>query len=157
MMDQNQIDTSVLYGNDEMSIIENSLGIMGHLVRKYNDPNMLDNMSIDKTDSVLRVLESANKLVSTLSTNKLRLMGMKSESDDRSRMVAILKDISLRNRTVPMIADRKFDIDDSEVDVGSLNLGRGELSQGVEQLTLELLEYEKMYFNHIINNIFSLS
>lgn len=143
MMDQNQIDTSVLYGNDEMSIIENSLGIMGHLVKKYNDPNMLDNMSIDKTDSVLRVLESANKLVSTLSTNKLRLMGMKSESDDRSRMVAILKDISLRNRTVPMIADRKFDIDDSEIDVGSLNLGRGELSQGVEQLTLELLEYEK--------------
>lgn len=143
MVDQNQIDTSVLYGNDEMSIIEHSLGIMGHLVRKYNDPNILDNMSIDKTDSVLRVLESANKLVSTLSTNKLRLMNMKSESDDRSRLVAILKDINLRNRTTPIIQNRRFDIDDSEVDVSSLNLGRGELSQGVEQLTLELLEYEK--------------
>ena len=142
MADNNVVDTSTIYGVDEQSIIDNSLGIMGLLVAKYNDPEVLNNMSIDKTDSVLRVVESANKLVQTLSTNKLRLMNMKSESDDRTRLVNILRDVTLRNRTIPVLTDRPTSLDDDAIDV-EIEIGKGELTQGVEQLSLELLEYEK--------------
>lgn len=136
------VDTSAVYGANEQAMIDHSLGIMSHLLKRYNDPAELDRMSIDKTDSILRIVESSTKLVNTLASTKLRLMSMKSESDDRSRLLSILTDVNIR-KTLGAPIDRATSISDSDIVDIDVEIGRGELTTGVEQLSLELLTLDK--------------
>lgn len=140
------VDTSVLYNDTEQAMIDHSLGIMNHLLSRYNNPSELDRMSIDKTDSILRIVESSTKLVNTLATTKLRLMSMKSESDDRSRLLSILTDVNARKQLAAPV-NRATEITDVDVSSVDVNMVRGELTTGVEQLSLELLEYERGTIN----------
>ena len=80
--DVKQVDTSMLYGEDEQTILDHSLSIMGQLLKKHTNPEILNGMSIDKTDGLLRIIDSATKLVNTMATTKIRLMGINNKSDD---------------------------------------------------------------------------
>ena len=59
--DVKQVDTSMLYGEDEQTILDHSLSIMGQLLKKHTNPEILNGMSIDKTDGLLRIIDSATK------------------------------------------------------------------------------------------------
>lgn len=137
------VDTSMLYNDDEQSIIDHSLCIMGHLIKSHNHPGKLDSMSIDKTDGLLRVIDSATKLVNTLATTKIRLMSINSQSDDRGRLIAILKNIDLRNNQKNGDDVRSVTIEDADIVDIAIPMVRGELTSGIEQLSMELLEYER--------------
>ncbi len=143
MAEGKQVDTSMLYGEDEQSIIDHSLSIMGHLLKKHNSPNILDSMSIDKTDGLLRIVDSATKIVNSLTTTKIRLMSINNESDDRSRLIAILKNIDLRNNQKDINTDRSVTIEDADIVDIVVPIARGELTGGIEQLSMELLDYER--------------
>lgn len=141
--DVKQIDTSMLYGDDEQSILDHSLSIMSHLLKKHTNPNILDTMSIDKTDGLLRIVDSATKLVNTMATTKIRLMTINNQSDDRSRLIAILKNIDLRNNQIEVDANRTVAIEDADIVDVVVPMVRGELTGGIEQLSMELLDYER--------------
>lgn len=141
--DVKQVDTSMLYGEDEQTIIDHSLSIMGQLLKKHTNPEILNGMSIDKTDGLLRIIDSATKLVNTMATTKIRLMGINNQSDDRSRLIAILKNIDLRNNQKSVDGNRTTSIEDAEVVDFVVPMVRGELTGGIEQLSMELLEYER--------------
>lgn len=141
--DVKQIDTSMLYGDDEQSILDHSLSIMSHLLKKHTNPNILDTMSIDKTDGLLRIVDSATKLVNTMATTKIRLMSINNQSDDRSRLIAILKNIDLRNNQIEVDANRTVAIEDADIVDVVVPMVRGELTGGIEQLSMELLDYER--------------
>lgn len=141
--DVKQVDTSMLYGEDEQTILDHSLSIMGQLLKKHTNPEILNGMSIDKTDGLLRIIDSATKLVNTMATTKIRLMGINNQSDDRSRLIAILKNIDLRNNQKSVDGSRTTSIEDAEVVDFVVPMVRGELTGGIEQLSMELLEYER--------------
>lgn len=141
--DVKQVDTSMLYGEDEQTILDHSLSIMGQLLKKHTNPEILNGMSIDKTDGLLRIIDSATKLVNTMATTKIRLMGINNQSDDRSRLIAILKNIDLRNNQKSVDSSRTTSIEDAEVVDIVVPMVRGELTGGIEQLSMELLEYER--------------
>lgn len=141
--DVKQVDTSMLYGEDEQTILDHSLSIMGQLLKKHTNPEILNGMSIDKTDGLLRIIDSATKLVNTMATTKIRLMGINNQSDDRSRLIAILKNIDLRNNQKSVDSSRTTSIEDAEVVDFVVPMVRGELTGGIEQLSMELLEYER--------------
>lgn len=143
MAEGKQVDTSMLYGDDEQSILDHSLSIMGHLLKKHSNPEMLNSMSIDKTDGLLRIVDSATKLVNTMATTKIRLMSINNESDDRSRLIAILKNIDLRNNQKEVDSDRSVTIEDADIVDIVVPIARGELTGGIEQLSMELLEYQR--------------
>lgn len=141
--DIKQVDTSMLYGDDEQSILDHSLSIMNNLLKKHTNPEILNSMSIDKTDGLLRIVDSATKLVNTMATTKIRLMGINNQSDDRSRLIAILKNIDLRNSQIDNSANRNTTIEDADIVDVLVPIARGELTDGIEQLSMELLEYER--------------
>ena len=141
--DVKQVDTSMLYGEDEQTILDHSLSIMGQLLKKHTNPEMLNGMSIDKTDGLLRIIDSATKLVNIMATTKIRLMGINNQSDDRSRLIAILKNIDLRNNQKSNDDNRTTSIEDAEIVDLVVPMVRGELTGGIEQLSMELLEYER--------------
>ena len=141
--DVKQVDTSMLYGDDEQTILDHSLSIMGQLLKKHTNPEILNGMSIDKTDGLLRIIDSATKLVNTMATTKIRLMGINNQSDDRSRLIAILKNIDLRNNQKSNDDNRTTSIEDAEIVNLVVPMVRGELTGGIEQLSMELLEYER--------------
>lgn len=141
--DIKQVDTSMLYGEDEQSILDHSLSIMGHLLKKHTNPAILDSMSIDKTDGLLRIIDSANKIVNSMATTKIRLMSINNQSDDRSRLIAILKNIDLRNNQKQLDGNRNISIEDADIVDIVVPIARGELTDGIEQLSMELLDYER--------------
>lgn len=145
--DIKQVDTSMLYGEDEQNILDHSLSIMGQLLKKHTNPEILNGMSIDKTDGLLRIVDSATKLVNTMATTKIRLMGINNQSDDRSRLIAILKNIDLRNNQKSNDDTRTTSIEDAEIVDLVVPIVRGELTGGIEQLSMELLEYERETYN----------
>jgi hypothetical protein len=141
--DIKRVDTSMLYNDDEQSIMDHSLCIMNHLLKKHTNPTILDSMSIDKTDGLLRIIDSANKIVNTMATTKIRLMTINNQSDDRSRLIAILKNIDLRNNHKEVNANRNVTIEDADIVDVVVHTVRGELTDGIEQLSMELLDYER--------------
>lgn len=145
--DIKQVDTSMLYGDDEQSILDHSLSIMSNLLKKHSNPEILNAMSIDKTDGLLRIVDSATKLVNTMATTKIRLMGINNQSDDRSRLIAILKNIDLRNNQKEVDTNRTISIEDAEIVDYVVPMVRGELTGGIEQLSMELLDYERETYN----------
>lgn len=145
--DIKQVDTSMLYGEDEQNILDHSLSIMGQLLKKHTNPEILNGMSIDKTDGLLRIVDSATKLVNTMATTKIRLMGINNQSDDRSRLIAILKNIDLRNNQKSNDDTRTTSIEDAEIVDLVVPMVRGELTGGIEQLSMELLDYERETYN----------
>ena len=78
-----------------------------------------------------------------MATTKIRLMGINNQSDDRSRLIAILKNIDLRNNQKSVDGSRTTSIEDAEVVDIVVPMVRGELTGGIEQLSMELLEYER--------------
>lgn len=137
-MKKEDIDTSIIYGQVEQEIIDHSLGIMGKLVKSLNNDDVTD-LSIDRTESVIKTVESATNIVKKLSDTKLKLMSMKEESDDRGRLMSLLTDIKLR-KGVHTEGERTTELDDAET-IG-VETVRGELDSGIEQLNMTLLELE---------------
>lgn len=135
-----------LYSEDEQAILDHSIGIMGKLVKQYNHADRLENISIDKTDSVIRVVDAATKVTMAMASNKIKIAQMTNESDDRSRLVSILSNMEIR-RPNTLDSARVIDLTDEEISAVDVNLVRGELSDGVEQLSLELLDLEKEVLN----------
>ncbi len=145
--DVKQIDTSMIYGEDEQTILDHSLSIMGQLLKKHTNPEVLNSMSIDKTDGLLRIVDSATKIVNTMATTKIRLMSINNQSDDRSRLIAILKNIDLRNNQKGSDDNRTTSIEDADIVDVVVHTVRGELTGGIEQLSMELLDYERETYN----------
>ena len=138
-----KVDTSLLYDERENSIIDHSLGILNKIIARYDDPEMLRGLSIDKMDSVLRLVDSSMNTVNKLSSAKLKLMNIKSDSDDRTRMMSILTNINLRREiNQARSSDNYTELRDDDIIDVDTTVVRGELSTGVEQLTLELLDLE---------------
>lgn len=136
-MKKEDIDTSIIYGGIEQDIIDHSLGIMSKLVSSLNTDNVTD-LSIDKTESVIKTVESATNIIKKLSDTKLKLLSMKEESNDRGRLMSILTDIKLRRSDNG--GARMIELDEEVIHTASTV--RGELSEGVEQLNMALLEIE---------------
>lgn len=138
MKKQDEVDTSIVYGTDEQSIIDHSLGIMGKLVARYNNAEVSD-LSIDKTESVIRIVESATNIVKKLADTKLKILSIKEESDDRGRLLDLLTDLRIRkNPNDDIEYARVFEVEDKTLE--EVSTVRGELDDGVEQLNITLLE-----------------
>lgn len=136
-----KIDTSIVYGEIETGIIDHSLGILSKIISRYNDPAMLQGLSIDKMDSVLRVVDTSMSTVNKLAATKLKIASIKSESDDRTRMMNILTNVNLRREINASRSAENF-TELRDVDIIPTEVVRGELSTGVDQLSIELLELE---------------
>lgn len=142
MSDINAIDTSVIYDDTDLQLMDNTSAILLNLAKAYNNPEMLDGMSIDKTDSVLRIIDSIEKTVNKRASNKLRLMAIQDTNDDRERLLDILTNLDLRKAN-NVIRKGNIELDEAEIIDANVSITRGELDTGIEQLSLELLDLEK--------------
>lgn len=133
-----------LYSEEENNIINHSTGIMSKLLVKFNDQDVLDSMSIDKTDSVLRMVKEGMDLVNKMSSNRIRVESMKTDSDDRNRLMNILTNRGLRGSIKVQRDPSDLVITDTGMEsIVEGTIVRGELSVGVNQMNEEMLELEK--------------
>lgn len=128
-----------IYKQEEMDLLDHSISIISKLISNNNDEHKIASMSIEKSEAVLKYIDSGVKLVNTLASNRIKLIQMDTDSNDRGRLMSLLNNVQLRNikRDEPRVID--IDIEDGIVDT----IVRGELTEGVEQLSLKLLDLER--------------
>ena len=128
-----------IYKKEEMDLLDHSISIISKLISNNNDEHKIAAMSIEKSEAVLKYIDSGVKLVNTLANNRIKLIQMDTDSNDRGRLMTLLNNVQLRNsvRDEPRVID--VDIEDGVLDT----IVRGELTEGVEQLSLKLLDLER--------------
>ena len=128
-----------IYKKEEMDLLDHSISIISKLISNNNDEHKIAAMSIEKSEAVLKNIDSGVKLVNTLANNRIKLIQMDTDSNDRGRLMTLLNNVQLRNivRDEPRVID--VDIEDGVLDT----IVRGELTEGVEQLSLKLLDLER--------------
>ena len=128
-----------IYKKEEMDLLDHSISIISKLISNNNDEHKMADMSIEKSEAVLKYIDSGVKLVNTLANNRIKLIQMDTDSNDRGRLMTLLNNVQLRNivRDEPRVID--VDIEDGVLDT----IVRGELTEGVEQLSLKLLDLER--------------
>ena len=128
-----------IYKKEEMDLLDHSISIISKLISNNNDEYKIAAMSIEKSEAVLKYIDSGVKLVNTLANNRIKLIQMDTDSNDRGRLMTLLNNVQLRNivRDEPRVID--VDIEDGVLDT----IVRGELTEGVEQLSLKLLDLER--------------
>ena len=140
MAGNQEVDTSVLYTDVERELLDNTSGIMLKLAQSYSKLD-LASMSIDKTESVLKIVDSIEKNINKRANLTLKLMALQDTNDDRERLVEFLTNVHLR-RAINTPRTAAVELDDNDVIEANVSLAKGELSQGIEQLSLELLDLE---------------
>ena len=128
-----------IYKKEEMDLLDHSISIISKLISNNNDEHKIAAMSIEKSEAVLKYIDSGVKLVNTLANNRIKLIQIDTDSNDRGRLMTLLNNVQLRNivRDEPRVID--VDIEDGVLDT----IVRGELTEGVEQLSLKLLDLER--------------
>ena len=128
-----------IYKKEEMDLLDHSISIISKFISNNNDEHKIAAMSIEKSEAVLKYIDSGVKLVNTLANNRIKLIQMDTDSNDRGRLMTLLNNVQLRNivRDEPRVID--VDIEDGVLDT----IVRGELTEGVEQLSLKLLDLER--------------
>lgn len=141
MSNSKLISLAEVRSDQEAIIHDRSVSIMNTLLARYDDPATLDAMSIDKTASVISVVDSAMKVVKNIGDMRIKTKQLDTESDDRSRLIGLLGEIHRnKDKYSGIVLDRTIDIADSEMD--KVSVVRGELTEGVEQLTTTLIGME---------------
>lgn len=135
-----EIDTGILYNDIEKQLLENTSGIMLKLVESYAKMD-LASMSIDKTESVLKIVDSVEKNINKRANLALKLMAVQDTNNDRERLIDIITNIELRKANSTSRSG-DIEIEDVEVEQANVDIARGELTTGIEQLSLELLDLE---------------
>jgi len=128
---------------DEAVIHNKSVNIMNALLAKYDNPEVLADISIDKTASVISVVDAAMKVVKNIGEMRIKTKQLDTESDDRSRLMGILSEIHSNKEKYSgeSLVDRVVELDDSAVE--TVSVVRGELTEGVEQLSTTLIGMEE--------------
>ena len=129
---------SDVYRSEELELLDHSIGIIGKLIRGHNDETKLMSMSIEKTDGVLKNIDSGIRLVNSLASTRIKLLQMDTDSNDRGRLMSLLNNVKFRNviGDEPRTLDIPIDTEDEP------EIVYGELDEGVEQLSIKLLELE---------------
>lgn len=137
-----KIDTSQVYDSSDVQLMDHITSIQTNLIKGLDDPKVLDGMSIDKTDSVLRIVDSIEKSINRKANIKVKLMTIQDINDDRDRLISLLTNPNLRTN----INSRRLsniELDDADIIDVPVTINKGEFSTGIEQLSTELLELEK--------------
>ena len=141
MSEQKSVDTNVLYTETDMLLLNHTSGILEKMVKVYNNDDVLAGMSIDKTDSVLRIVSAIDNSVNKRASLALRLMALQDTSDDRERLLDILSNQDIRRASITR-RNNPIEIGEEQIIDADVNMVRGELDMGVEQLSLELLSLD---------------
>lgn len=138
MSEQKSVDTNVLYNETDLLLLNHTSSILKKMVSVYDNDEVLAGMSIDKTDSVLRILAAVDNSVNKRAGLALRLMALQDTNDDRERLLDILSNQNIRRASIDR-RNNPIEIEEAQVLDANINMVRGELDMGIEQLSLELL------------------
>lgn len=138
MSEQKSVDTNVLYTETDLLLLNHTSSILKKMVSVYDNDDVLAGMSIDKTDSVLRILAAVDSSVNKRAGLALRLMALQDTNDDRERLLDILSNQNIRRASIDR-RNNPIEIEEAQVLDANVDMVRGELDMGIEQLSLELL------------------
>lgn len=138
MSEQKSVDTNVLYTETDLLLLNHTSSILKKMVSVYDNDDVLAGMSIDKTDSVLRILAAVDNSVNKRASLALRLMALQDTNDDRERLLDILSNQNIRKASIDR-RNNPIEIEEAQVLEANIDMVRGELDMGIEQLSLELL------------------
>ena len=138
MSEQKSVDTNVLYIETDLLLLNHTSSILKKMVSVYDNDDVLAGMSIDKTDSVLRILAAVDNSVNKRAGLALRLMALQDTNDDRERLLDILSNQNIRRASIDR-RNNPIEIEEAQVLDANVDMVRGELDMGIEQLSLELL------------------
>lgn len=138
MSEQKSVDTNVLYNETDLLLLNHTSSILKKMVSVYDNDDVLAGMSIDKTDSVLRILAAVDNSVNKRAGLALRLMALQDTNDDRERLLDILSNQNIRRASIDR-RNNPIEIEEAQVLDANVDMVRGELDMGIEQLSLELL------------------
>ncbi len=138
MSEQKSVDTNVLYTETDLLLLNHTSSILKKMVSVYDNDDVLAGMSIDKTDSVLRILAAVDNSVNKRAGLALRLMALQDTNDDRERLLDILSNQNIRRASIDR-RNNPIEIEEAQVLDANVDMVRGELDMGIEQLSLELL------------------